>query len=1593
MSKFLQRVLVCLATAVMPLAFNAQSYQVTNANFEDWSAAAFDGQPQATGWHASNVEQVGMKFNFAHKETGHNGGYCMMVQDQSVGAMGISETSPGYFSIGQPWAYLPSITQVNQATAGTSGGQSWTHRPDTMSVWIKRTGSNTDKEDFYLLYYAWVKEAKGTSYKGKNGSCTSHSETNEESDVRKAMNGNECSTTVDGEQVCEGMWRERKTYGNWTNIRVPIYYFNNNAPKYMNIIFSASNYPNFRANSGLYEGNSLYVDDVELIYSSKIQTLRIDNKEWKGFDPNNTTGVQVYSVGDATSIPAIEAYRGAGSLTNAAGTTKSFPGRKLSGSEISIQYGNLTGTPTVITVHAEDGSSTTTYRIQFQQAASSNANLASISYSYTDINGVDHTENIADFSPTTYNYQIELPYGATAIGQVGYVQQEDSQHVNVTQPLSLTGTAKLEVTAENGKTKKSYNLTFSIGQLADNTLAGITVNGKAVPGFTPTQTVYRVSLPVGTPSLSIQPVSAYGPGEQTIVITPNPLPTGADIDGSTVKVSVTTPGNSVPKEYKLNLKLEASSYSRLADLQVTGTQIQKVTPGNPDDQTVLAFDPDVTTYYVNLQLGTTELPTISWTPGDEYQTITKSDLGAGVVDGTVRIIVKAGNNSDQTDYKLVFSTEKSDRSTLNGIVIGGDTLAGFDPDVLSYSYPLEIGTISLPTIEPIPGDEYQTISVTPAGVNGKTRITVTAGDGSTSVYQIAFSVASYTDNTLKSLSVAGYDIGFDPLQDEYTVSLPQGTNTLPEVTYEAQAAAPLQNVAVRSLNPSVLNGDYKITVRPQSGASRTYIIHFSVATSSNTDLEMIYLNGTPLPGFRADSLHYIDSLPEGVSTIPTVTFKKAEAAQRVLSVLSGKTQTITVTAESGAKRVYVIDFIVRASENAFLEMIYLDSVALPGFKKDSLEYTVMLANDQLCPEITVKKAAGQQVTVTTPYAAGVAKVVVKPESGSTNEYKITFKVAAAQSVQLTDILVDNISLTGFDKDITSYDLPYQNSLPTVAGVGTPEQTVNVLWKDSVAWIHVSDSVGTKAAYSVTFHRAFSANRVLQGIYANGVLIAGFHADSLHYAYELAPGSSYPEVTYKAADQAQVVFFGQVAEGKWEITVVAENGVKATYDLQYTIGKYSDVTLAGLSVQGQYFAFMPTKKHYSFELDNGAALPVLTVTPRPGQNIMQYNESDSVQRILVDAENGDTTSYTITYTRVLSSTTTLAAIFVDGDSLQGFDPDVTHYVDTIATYSKHVPNVYPIPAVSTQTVTTTYSLPNGVTKIHVLAQNGDTKDYFISFPVRKSSNTKLEEIYLTSEDDVDFNFKANQTNYTVILPFDATTCPKMEIKKGEAEQRIDVISRPIGETSQVIVHAENGDTRTYNILFKRAVLKTANVLQSIYIKEADKNLSKVKTLRNYDVELPYGTRSLTVEYEKSYDAQTVFVQPGGVSAPTIITVKANNDTIEDVVYTLTPIVSTQNPAVLNSIRVDGEEVADFEPNRFTYIVNRTATTYPKVTVTRNSGVEYDPETSLQKWEATVSKDGYENKYQVFFHYTNDVIPNGEFTEWTKTSESNTDKPKC
>ena len=341
--------------------------QLPDPHFENWSDK-FKDEPQLADWHGSNVSQIGLKFVFMKQQPGRTG-KCAYVRNLSVGALGITAVGPGYITLGEPWQYLKGLV-INSATAGTTGGITWKYRPDTLAVWIKRTGPATDKEDFHVLYYSWAGTSKGSQYKNKVGKPTATERVNEESDIRLMTDGNEFGVDQKAQQVAEGWLRARAKYEEWTLVKVPIYYCSNARPQMCNVIFSSGNYPAFRANDGLNDANDIYVDDVELIYSSKIDKLLIGGVEWKAFDPNSDK-VQTVRLADLKIEKAedlkIEALRGIGALTNIKGKTAKFNGRKLDSTEMTVVPGEVNGKPWEITVKAEDGSSVRTYKVKIEK--------------------------------------------------------------------------------------------------------------------------------------------------------------------------------------------------------------------------------------------------------------------------------------------------------------------------------------------------------------------------------------------------------------------------------------------------------------------------------------------------------------------------------------------------------------------------------------------------------------------------------------------------------------------------------------------------------------------------------------------------------------------------------------------------------------------------------------------------------------------------------------------------------------------------------------------------------------------------------------------------------------------------------------------------------------------------------------------------------------------------------------------------------------------------------------------------------------------------------------------------------------------------
>ena len=1573
MKQFFTKFMMAAVLVMSTLSVYAQ--QLPDPGFEDWSGAKFDGKEQPASWHGSNVEQnLGMlgtyRFNFITRETGRSGS-AIKIANTFCGVGSTGQTSPGYFTLGTPWQYVAGITEIDKATGGTDGGINFAYRPDSMYVWIKRTGNQTSIENYSILFYSWKGTSQGTTYHAnKADACTKTDKTHsdEESDIRQALDANSCGTVTQATQVAEGFFFEMKAYSSWTQIKVPIYYLNDQVPAKCNVIIAASGYPNFRASGNINEGNAIIADDIELIYSSKIDQLYIDDMEWGGFDPNSSEE-QVYSVGSGvTTMPDVYGKRGAGKITNMAKTTVSFPGRKLTDSEFQItQKGAVDGAPMIIKSTSADGKSSRTYKIKMVQAASTNAKLKSIL-----VNG----EPIDNFNPDKTTYNVALPYGTTAAPVVEGVKAEAKQTVSVTQATSPTGTATINVTAADGTTTKKYTLNFSIAQLADNTLKGIKVNGEEIAGFSPTLTSYRVDLPLGTTAVpTVEAISAYPAGAQTIT---HKAP--STVDGGTYTISVTTPGNSTAMVYRLNFRITASTNSKLKDLKM-GDYITN-------------FSPDRTTYYVTFPKGTTKQPEVTYTKGDAYQTV---EITYGGVDGTTIVTVTAASG-DQTFYKIICETEKSTESRLSMIYLDGQPLAGFDPDQTEYTYQLAPGTVALPTITYDKKDDTQEVTVTSGGLNGTTRISVKAGSGKTTVYKITFALELATNTTLDAIYLDGQLLdGFDPTVLYYYITLPKTATQLPEITYDKHEASQV----VISNNNKNLNGKTTLTVRAQSGASQVYTLQFHIDKDTINHLTMIYLDNEPLQGFHKDSLSYIDSLPVGVSKIPAITYDLAATSATARVLTQGNKRVIRVTAEDGSIREYSITFVIRKSESAFPKMINVGGEPLANFDPRELEYTYMFDGD-VAPEITVEKNGNQQVTILSPVRDGDATVIVAPEGGGDgNTYTIHLRLIPKTAVQLAGIQLDGTPMADFNAAMLDYTITYSTDMPyaTCTLLDADKQSVRTYRERNIVRFVVTNSevADLMATYMLTFEQQLSDDATLKAIKLNGETIKDFRADSLNYAITLPAGSPLPEITYEPANDGQNIVFGQTGDKQFAITVRSEDGdYELVYTVSFTIEVFTSAELESVTVGGEPLVLEPGKDTYdNLPVDEGAELPIPEIVAGGGQSILIVNTSATQQQIIVEAENGETKTYTLNYTPILSKDAQLEDILLDGVSMDGFNKETYAYTHELAWRTRVVPSITPIGATPNQVIEVHYGAVNAQTTITVTAANGvDKQTYTIDFPVIKSAKTALDDVQFEGVLEETFKFDSTQTDYTIILPYQTTAVPQITYYAAEPEQKIKYVNAPLGQTSQLVVTAENGAERTYNFTFKAALSDKPNKLDSLII-----NTNKISNFKrlladgetDITIDLAYGTSQFEVGYVKSYDEQAVIVEPGGIFNPTKITVKANRGDEADKVYTITPNIDTQNPAVLKEITVNGKKLESFDKNRFSYQVSVTA--QPTIAAKDMQGETVTAEVNNTKhWQKTITVDGYSNTYDVWIYYTNDVIPNGELNEDGTAKYNSAYKPK-
>ena len=1566
--------LFVLFSLVAVSAQAAPPYQIDNASFENWGGATFDNTATLSApWTGANIEQVGMQFAvvYPHTETAHSGKYSVKLMDREVGAMGITEVSPSWITLGKPWSYISGL-DTGSATAGTDGGVNFTARPDAMEVWVIRKSNG--KEHINLLYYAWSGTAKGHKYKGKNGSCSdTGTHTDEESDIRQQEDPNICGTDQSANHIADGLFQTYETYNNWTKITVPIRYKNDDIPTKMNIILSASTYPEGRAKEPLFHGNYLLVDDVKLIYKSTIQELKINNEPLYGFKEDRLNYmVELGEKATDSDIPKNIVCKRSG--------------RTLSGSEIVVKHATKLGESTTITVKAEDGSSTTTYTVTFVRNLSVNS-LAEAIY----VNG----EAIPGFNGNVTAYDVTVPYGTSQAPAITVTKAEEAQTVKVESCSNFPCVAKVKVYAENLNISTTYTLNLKWGKLTDNTLQNILINGNPIAGFNPTQNRYTVEIPLGTTQdPTIQAVSNYTDGAQTIQITNN----GLNGSSSTVKV---TPQEGDPRTYIITYKITESSYSYLKNIMLDGVAIE-------------GFEPSKTDYNITLPVGTTTLPTITWEQGDAYQTVVPTYNG---VNGVSRITVTAQNKQNSTNYRLSFTVQKSTNNKLNNLLVDGVAIPGFDPNVTDYTYNVNPAATSRPVVTWEAGDAYQVVTKNPASeatasIEGVTKVTARAQDDSRTVYNITFTQQLSDNAKLADLSVEGYTLSpiFSADQTDYTCQLQRGTTVLPAINVVKGDAT--QSVRIEE---NGVNGIAKITVKAQKGNSMVYTIAFSVPTSSDVTLKDILVGGESVQGFDPANLTYTITLPAGTTALPSIEGVKNDASQRVIINKGGVngTTTLRVVAENGAEQTYNLVFSVEKSLNATLKNIFVGEVALPGFDPEVLDYTYVLSSDVTrCPIVEAEGYAGQTITITMPQLLGTARIEVQPEVGGKNVYTIRFVNQMSDNNQLADIQVNGNTIAGFDAAVNNYqvELPLgTTALPVVTYTKADvNQTVQLIQPalSGPTQLVVKAENGDINTYTINFSVAHSDNALLDAIYLDGNLINEFAATTFNYQITLPAGTTtLPVVTYKKGNDAQRVIASMPqAAGVTTLQVISEDGTQTnTYTVAVAVAPFEDATLKNILADGVTIdGFNPDVTAYTLNVVNGKAAPAITYQKQNAtQQVVVNNQGLLGCTLTVTAQSGATSTYVINYNVVPNGKALLkdiqtykASSFV---SIDGFDAATFEYNITLPWRTTTLPVINPVAGAKGQVITLTEGSVNGTTTIHVLADDGSEATYQLHFAVEQSNNASLSNILIGG--NYLEEFKADQLDYVVTLPYGTTQAPVIEYENGTkdgvaiTEQQIVLTAGGIKGVSSIQVTSQDGSaTQTYTIRFNVAESDKPNQLARLLAGNVQVPLQD--GVFNYDVTLPYGTTSLPdLVYDKNYKEQEVRVAKMGYGYK--VTVVANKANTADVVYTLRCKVAPSPQSLLGIELKNGATLYPaFDPNITQYIA--------KVNEKEDATALYDDvlnvvkivESTDKKFVVTLTSKTNPSSsitHTIYYYYQNDVVPNGEFTQWTTAQYNNAIKP--
>ena len=476
-------------------------------------------------------------------------------------------------------------------------------------------------------------------------------------------------------------------------------------------------------------------------------------------------------------------------------------------------------------------------------------------------------------------------------------------------------------------------------------------------------------------------------------------------------------------------------------------------------------------------------------------------------------------------------------------------------------------------------------------------------------------VVQSDNNYLGSLSISNVSISFDRNTTSYNATIPYTVDSVNvSATPEDSTASITSGTGEHVMNTGL--NTINIVVVAQNGESRTYTININKESrplSSDATLKSLTVTGAYIGIFSPSTTTYSANVDNSVNSV-SIAAEANDSNARVTGDLGNQTLyvstnkfIITVTAENGVTtKKYTIN-ITRGKDTTPTDLSSINTLSYlsvsntkiaSSFSSNKVSYSATVANSVSSVTIsatpTDKKAAvSGKGTYQLKVGTNTFNVIVTAEDGSPNIYKITITRQSANNNNNNSNNNNRNNSSNTNTNSTTVKSKDNNSLLKELSINGKS-------------IKLSD---TSFAYKYT------------------VL---YEIDSLKIA------------TKTQSDKAKVTINGednlQVGKNAVTITVTAEDGSTTMYVITVTRKQEeeklsSDSTLNSVSIDKYDIDFDPKKYSYVLNIKNEKSLNISYEPSNSNSNvIIAGNEdltNDSVISIIVTAEDGSTSKYTIT----------------------------------------------------------------------------------------------------------------------------------------------------------------------------------------------------------------------------------------------------------------------------------------------------------------------------------------------------------------------------